>query len=247
MLADTTLSLPPPSHSRLGGGRAFGFAQTRSISQSTLVGVGGGGAGGSGDCYGRDMELAQGNPAERGEDVVLAELIASGNEAALEAVFSAHHGPCWRLARKITQDESAASDVVQDVFLAFWRRPSSYDGGRGTLSTWLLSITHHKAVDYVRKEAGHLRRIQREKDLGSGARTAPPTQDLVAEQDAVQRALSGLPEVQRQVLILAYFGGYTQQEISDMLEMPLGTVKSRTLTAMRRLREVMTVTGGDAS
>jgi RNA polymerase sigma factor (sigma-70 family) len=173
------------------------------------------------------------------EDAALLARVATGDEAAIEALYQRYGGACYALARRILDDAQLAEDVVQQVFLAMWQG-SGYDPRRGAVSTWLLSVTHHKAVDAVRKEGNRRRRLASDRALLDTAAAGPGTHDQAWARLRAQHtrdALRDLPAEQREMLLLAYYGGYTQREIADMTGLPLGTVKSRTLTAMRRLRE----------
>jgi RNA polymerase sigma-70 factor (ECF subfamily) len=173
------------------------------------------------------------------EDAALLTRVGTGDEAAIELLYQRYGGACFALARRIIGDTQLAEDVVQQVFLAMWQG-SGYDPGRGAVSTWLLSVTHHKAVDAVRREGTRRKRLANEQILLEVAASGPGPDDETWERlraDRTRQALRLLPAEQREVLLLAYFGGYTQREIADMTGLPLGTVKSRTVTAMRRLRE----------
>jgi RNA polymerase sigma-70 factor (ECF subfamily) len=179
--------------------------------------------------------------AEAQEDAVLLREVARGSETALEAIYNRYGGSCYRLARRILSDAHLAEDVVQQVFLALWQG-TGYDPSRGALSTWLLGITHHKAVDMVRSE--ERRRAERLGPAQAQIAATDPSPDEVAwgslralQARAALRDLSG---EHREVLLLAYYGGFTQSEIAEMTGLPLGTVKSRTLHGMRRLREALT-------
>lgn len=172
------------------------------------------------------------------EDAELVADVAVGDEAALEALYQRYGGACYRLSRRILDDAQLAEDVVQQVFLALWQG-GGYDRSRGAVSTWLMSITHHKAVDALRREAGRRKRLADDQELVEVEATGPGPADAAwtrLRADRTRAALSGLPPEQREVLLLAYYGGYTQREIADMTGLPLGTVKSRTLLAMQRLR-----------
>ncbi|HEU5034781.1 MAG TPA: sigma-70 family RNA polymerase sigma factor [Mycobacteriales bacterium] len=180
------------------------------------------------------------------EDAALLAQVGQGDEAALEALYQRYGGACFALARRILDDHQLAEDVVQQVFLAMWQG-TGYDPRRGAVSTWLLSVTHHKAVDAVRREGNRRKRLASEQALLEVAAAGPGPEDeawarLRAER--TREALRTLPAEQREVLLLAYYGGYTQREIADMTGLPLGTVKSRTLTAMRRMREHLGGTEG---
>jgi RNA polymerase sigma-70 factor (ECF subfamily) len=172
------------------------------------------------------------------EDAELLQRVGTGDEGAIEALYERYGGSCYRLARRILDDAQLAEDVVQQVFLALWQG-TGYDPRRGAVSTWLLSMTHHKAVDSVRREGNRRRRTASDQALLEQAAAGPGPEDEAWARWRAERtreALRTLPAEQREVLLLAYYGGYTQREIADMTGLPLGTVKSRTLGAMRRMR-----------
>ena len=174
------------------------------------------------------------------DDRALVQAVQSGDARALEAIYARYGRPCYGLARRILHDEQLAQDVVQEVFLALWRDASRYDGTRGAFSSWLLSMTHHKAVDCVRREENLRKRRASPDALDNAVSQAPTPHDEAwggVRRDHVRRALAELPDAQREALGLAYFGGYTQREISGLTSTPLGTVKTRMLAGMRKLRE----------
>ena len=176
------------------------------------------------------------------DDASLGRLIASQDPAALEELYDRHGAACYGLARRVVTDEQLAQDVVQEVFLAIWRGAATYDGSRGTLSTWLYALTHHKSVDAVRRAQRHSGRRASEDALITEADPSPSVDEQAlasVRRDQVRAALADLPEPQRRTLMLAYFGGYSQSEIAAMTGIPLGTVKTRTLAALRRLRSVL--------
>jgi RNA polymerase sigma factor (sigma-70 family) len=180
------------------------------------------------------------SPAPEPDDTALIALVADRDEDALAALYHRHGSACYRLARQVTASTALAEDAVQEAFTGLWKAPGSYLGSRGSVRSWLLGLTHHKAVDLVRRETAEQRR--------QGAHAAqqavrpPPDGDPATAAWAgmqaaeVRSALLELPEAQRRALTLAYFGGYTQSQIAELTGVPLGTVKTRTLAAMRRLR-----------
>ncbi len=175
------------------------------------------------------------------EDAALLGRVSEGDERALEALYSRYGRACFALARRILDDNHLAEDVVQQVFTALWKG-SGYDVRRGAVSTWLMSVTHHKAIDVLRREAPRRMRLAPEQALMEVAVAGPGPDDeawLRLRAERTREALRTLPVEQREVLLLAYYGGYTQTEIADLTGLPLGTVKSRTLTALRRLRTVL--------
>jgi RNA polymerase sigma-70 factor (ECF subfamily) len=145
---------------------------------------------------------------------------------------------CYRLARHVVRDAHLAQDVVQNVFAAFWRGDARFDPARGSVRSWLLTVTHFKAVDLVRSNQRHSAPTLTEKDVGRlqaiddveelglrGARTAH-----------VALALGKLSAVQREVIMLSYYGGLSQTEIAVQTDTALGTVKTRMLHALKHLR-----------
>ncbi|ALE72990.1 MULTISPECIES: sigma-70 family RNA polymerase sigma factor [unclassified Pseudonocardia] len=185
------------------------------------------------------------------EDVRLVQRIVSGDSTALGELYDRFGRQAYSLARRICADEGLAEDVVQEVFLAFWRDPSRFDPERGRFGTWLLTLVHHKSVDAVRRESAIRRRTVPASEDGAEW-NAPPGPG--ADEDAigsvvagqVRDALGRLPAEQRRVLALAYYGGYTQREVAAMTGVPLGTVKSRMFTGVARLRNLLGPVIGDS-
>ena len=173
------------------------------------------------------------------DDAALVQLVAAPDPDALAVLYQRHGAACYRLARRVTANDALAEDAVQEAFVGLWRDPAAYVPGQGSVLNWLLGLTHHKAVDFVRRESAQQRRQN-----AQAARQAldPPPDDPAAaawagiRAESVRAALSELPEAQRHALALAYFGGYTQREIAQLTGTPLGTVKTRMFTAMRRLQ-----------
>jgi RNA polymerase sigma factor (sigma-70 family) len=175
------------------------------------------------------------------DDAALLNLVAVADSDALAALYRRHGTACYRLARHVTASDDLAQDAVQEAFIGMWRSPASYSPGRGSVRTWLLGLTHHKAVDSVRGETAQQRR-QSAQAAQKALDPPPAAEDPAAaawdrmRAAEVRSALTELPETQRQALALAYFGGYTQSQIAELTGVPLGTVKTRTFSAMRRLR-----------
>jgi len=175
-------------------------------------------------------------------DVDLVRAVADGQSGALDELYARYGRIVYSLARRIIVDAGLAEDVTQEVFLALWRDPDKYDPSRGPFATWLLSLTHHRAVDSVRREEAVRRRRTRAAEEGASlamTHVAVPVDDEAlggVRRKKVREALHTLPDVQREALTLAYFGGYTQREVAAITGAPLGTVKTRMLAGMRRLR-----------
>jgi RNA polymerase sigma factor (sigma-70 family) len=181
-------------------------------------------------------------------DGQLVELVAQRDADALEALYERYGRPAYSLARRILTEETLAQDVVQEVFLSLWRDARRFDAGRGTVATYLLSMTHHRAVDVVRREE-NLRRWRTSKE-GLELEADPDPKARGEEQvEATERraevraALKDLPEAQREALLLAYFGGYTQREVAALVGVPLGTVKTRMAAGMRKMKAALSDAG----
>lgn len=184
----------------------------------------------------------QGGAYDSYDDAALGDLIAQRDPAAIEELYDRHGAASYGLARRVVADEQLAQDVVQEVFLAIWRGSATYDGSRGSLSTWLFVLTHHKSVDAVRRSQRHSGRRAPEEALATEADPAPGVDEQAfasVRRAQVRAALAQLPEPQREALLLAYFGGFSQSEIALLTGTPLGTVKTRTLAALRRLRAAL--------
>jgi RNA polymerase sigma-70 factor (ECF subfamily) len=174
------------------------------------------------------------------DDRALVARVTEGDGGALEALYGRYGRACYGLARRILADEQFAQDAVQEVFLTVWRDASRFDASRGGFSTWLLSMTHHKAVDSVRREENLRKRRTTADALETRESEAPQVEDAVwslLRRERVREVLGTLPDPQREALTLAYFGGYTQREIAGLTATPLGTVKTRMLAGMRRMKE----------
>ncbi len=183
-------------------------------------------------------------------DEQLMSLIGRADTRAFEELYDRYVRGCFGLAMKIVRDPSLAEEVVQDVFMKLWSRPLIFSPDRGKFSGWLLTLVHNRSVD-------KLRRLK----TGAGRQTVPldgdgenmNLADLLPDAaptpyDAawtnetgriVRLAISSLPQPQRDTLVLAYFGGLTQKEIAERLHEPLGTVKTRTRSALQQLRRAL--------
>ena len=175
-------------------------------------------------------------------DGQLVELVAQKDAGALEALYERYGRAAYSLARRILTDDTLAQDVVQEVFLSLWRDARRFDAGRGTVATYLLSMTHHRAVDVVRREEN----LRRWRTSDEGLELEPdPKARVEDEVEASERraevraALAELPAAQREALLLAYFGGYTQREVAALVGVPLGTVKTRMAAGMRKMKEAL--------
>jgi RNA polymerase sigma factor (sigma-70 family) len=177
---------------------------------------------------------------EDARDRDLVRQVRSGDEEAFRALFR-RYGPLAKgLAHRVVRQPFLAEEIVQEAFLSLWRDPRSYQEARGTFRVWLLSTVHHRAVDVVRREEAQRRRKQEQQPVEAYqediADSVADRIDLAANRERVREALEDIPAAQRQILEMMYFAGKSQSDIARELGLPLGTVKSRTLLGMRRLR-----------
>jgi RNA polymerase sigma factor (sigma-70 family) len=174
-------------------------------------------------------------------DDVLVDHVREGCEDSLALLYARYAPRCLGLAQKIVCDRQHAEDVLQEVFVAFWKHPERYHSDRGCISTWLLTITHRRSVDVLRRERRHV--WASGGDVFDVIPAVDPSIDeqIIATIDSerVRAALMSLRENSRRILVLAYFGGFSQVEIAALTDAPLGTVKSRTRLAMVALRKAL--------
>ena len=202
-------------------------------------------------------------------DAALVRAVASGSHDALAALYDRHADAVFASASRLTSDRGMAEDVVQETFLALWDRAETFDPSIGSLAAWLHTIARNRTVDRLRAAGRRpnlvslssaassgqcLRRVgggrRRRARAGAGGRRArrrarcpPPSPErelaLRELRAALQAALDGMPEPERIVIVMAYAEELSQSEIAERLGWPLGTVKTRTRRALRRLREVL--------
>jgi RNA polymerase sigma-70 factor (ECF subfamily) len=179
---------------------------------------------------------------ERDRDLI--RRIARGDRDSFRRLFARYAPTALGLARRVLRQPHLAEETVQEAFLSVWKNPAAYDATRGTVRAWLMSAVHHRAVDTVRREEAQRRRAEDVLSLPDLPPEDPAERvvdqlGLPEERAAVRKALDDLPAEQRQVIELMYFSGLSQSQIAERLELPLGTVKSRTLLGMRRLRSAL--------
>jgi RNA polymerase sigma-70 factor (ECF subfamily) len=168
---------------------------------------------------------------------------------ALEALYDRYGDYVYSVSLRVVGDVQVAEDVTQEVYLRLWNRPDLFDAARGRFITWLLSVARNRAIDERRSRG---RRFRHENPPGAGsigsddvsgvaANAEDPVDSALLSDDriVIQKAMALLPAEQRVAIQLAYFGGYTQQEIADGLKQPLGTIKTRIRLGLQKLRVVL--------
>jgi len=177
------------------------------------------------------------------DDALLVAAVAGGSEEALRALYDRYGGLVFTVALRMVGDRDIAQEIVQDVFLRLWDRAASFDAERGRAHAWLMAVTRNRAIDVLRG-AQHQAR-SRDRELLPGDYTRPSLMhrdhgDSVALNLSVADALGTLPEAQRRTLELVLLAGLTQREIAEVMDLPLGTVKTRIRDGLVRLRAQLT-------
>lgn len=170
--------------------------------------------------------------------------VARGDRDAFAELYDRYSDRVFGLARKVLRDPSHAEEVAQEVFVEAWRQARRFDAQRGSVATWLMTLAHRRAVDRVRSE-----QASRDRDERVAVRDQAPDYDHVAEKvetrfehDQVRRALTELTDLQREAIELAFYGGNTHREVAELLEAPLGTVKTRLRDGLIKMRDNLGVT-----
>jgi len=182
--------------------------------------------------------LARRRRVRERSDEELLDAIAAGEDDALGALYDRFGRVAYGVALRVLRDRALAEDAVQEAFLAVWRSAQSYRRERAKPATWILTLVHRRAVDLVRRE-DRGRSAPLEQAWEPETSSVPEEADLRDRRSSVQAALRQLPADQQQALELAYYGGYTQSELAERLDIPLGTIKSRMFAGLTRLRELV--------
>lgn len=169
--------------------------------------------------------------------------VARGDQNAFEQVYDRLAGPVYGLIRKVVRDPAQSEEVAQEVLLEVWRSASRFDPARGSATSWVMTIAHRRAIDRVRSASAEAQR-----DHKSAAAAAVLSPDEVADaveasldRERVRRCLNSLTELQRESITLAYYGGYTYRQVAGLLNVALGTIKTRIRDGLIRMRDCLGV------
>ncbi len=172
-------------------------------------------------------------------DAEVLQALRSGNSLALGILYDRYGELVYRLALRILGNVSEAEDLTQEVFLTFWRQ-STYDSKRGSMSSFLMTLTRSRAIDRLRKARSQQQILQKwQQNFSSPANSLLDQASLAELSGRVRQALQEFPDNQRQLLELAYFDGLSQSEITRKLNIPLGTVKTRSRQGLLKLRQLL--------
>jgi RNA polymerase sigma-70 factor (ECF subfamily) len=169
--------------------------------------------------------------------------VAEGDQAAFGHLYDQMASRVLGLVRRLLKDSAQSEEVTQEIFLEIWQNAKRYDSAKGSATTWILTMSHRRAVDRIRSSQS-----TRDRDTKIGLRDMETEYDSVSESveirvehERVGQALLRLTELQRQAVTLAYYGGYSHSEVAEMLKVPIGTVKTRLRDGMIRLRDELGV------
>jgi RNA polymerase sigma-70 factor, ECF subfamily len=172
-------------------------------------------------------------------DEDLMPLVSHGDARAFEVIFDRHSGGAFSLAYRMCGRRAPAEDIVQDAFMSLWRSGARYDRTRGSVRSWVLGAVHNRAIDALRRGAIRESRDVYDDGITERLPSSEDTEMEVARREVTREVRSALEEVpanQRQVIELAYFGGFTHRQIAEMLKLPPGTVKGRMRLGLTKMR-----------
>lgn len=177
-------------------------------------------------------------------DETLIRLIAQSHEQALAQLYDRYNRLIFSLSLAIVNDRGTAEEITLDVFLRVWQKAGTYRAEQAKVSTWLTHIARHHSIDVLRRRGARLDQSALHwedgiPNIGSSQPDPQESAELSMRRERIQAALAQLPDEQRQALVLAYFGGYTQSQIAELLRQPLGTIKTRLRLAVQKVREFL--------
>ncbi|NCF69851.1 MAG: sigma-70 family RNA polymerase sigma factor [Chloroflexi bacterium] len=178
------------------------------------------------------------------EDDVLLRLITKAQANALNELYGRYGRLVYSIALHILGEKATAEETTLDVFTKVWQKADTFRSNRGSVRVWLTSMTRNRAIDVLRQQSV---RLNVQNKLWTEATSQPISNERIPEtavdlnlrKQRIRTAIIQLPEEQRIVLDLAYFQGYSQSEISQLCNVPLGTVKTRVRLAIQKLRRLL--------
>jgi RNA polymerase sigma-70 factor, ECF subfamily len=184
-----------------------------------------------------DLRLVRPRGPDRPDADALLPRVARGDAQAFEGLYDVMGASVYGVARRVVRDPNRAEDVTQEVFLEVWRKAPSFDEGRGSAKTWIMTIAHRRAVDAVRRNESQ-KRYDVQGTVEEVSHDEPADRLLEAEEHSAG-CLDTLTELQLESVRLAYFNGYTYAEVATLLGKPLPTIKTRMRDGLIRLRDCL--------
>ena len=167
--------------------------------------------------------------------------VARGDQDAFEAVYDRLAGPAYGVIRRVLRDPAQSEEVTQEVLLEVWRTAARFDPAVGGAATWVMTIAHRRAIDRIRSTKAAAEREQKVADVGTPHDEVAEAVEASLDRERVQRCLGGLTDVQRESITLAYYGGHSYRQVSELLNVTLGAIKTRIRDGLIRMRDCLGV------
>lgn len=200
-------------------------------------------SGGQPSGSGRQREASSGREAEAARLAELMTLCSRGHEDAFTELYDLTSQRIYGIILRVLRSPDHAAEVTQEVYVEVWRQSARYSPGKGSVIAWMTTMAHRRAVDRVRSVSSEMARDERYA-FHSGDREIDEVWDGVEQRldiERVRKGMASLTAIQREALTLAYFGGYTQSQVAQLLKLPLGTVKTRIRDGLIGLRDALGV------
>ncbi len=190
------------------------------------------------------------NKPQQLDDEALLIRVADSDQKAFEALYDRYEKRAFSLAYRVLGSRALAEEATQEAFLSIWKNAPSYDPSRGSAGGWTMGVVRNRSIDLLRSRSGAAPDLDHDDEAAlDNTVGSRGTENVAIERDTQRRVRSvvaDLPEKQSKVISLAYFGGFSQSEISEMLDLPLGTVKGRMRLGLERLRGGLEESGARA-